>query len=241
MNYLILLSEAWRIFKRSRKQIKEYSGNADQICKQIIKDCWNGKYFQVSNGHFCEFYIRDFGWCIDSLLKLGYNKEVKQTLEYVMEIYSRQGLKTTITPRGKAVDFFNYAPDSLAYLLRSLRVSKFNIDKYRFFLEKEIKKCYNLCFNENTSLVKADKYFSSMKDEAKRRSSCYDNIMLAVISKEADNLKLTNPFSKYDIKSAIKKNFWNGEYFYDDIRRNKKITGDSNIIPFWMEILLIKR
>jgi hypothetical protein len=68
------LSEAWRIFNRSvyakKYGIKRYNGNAKEICRQIIKDCWNGRYFQVSNGHFCEFYIRDFGWCVESLLKL---------------------------------------------------------------------------------------------------------------------------------------------------------------------------
>ncbi len=82
------LSEALKILKRSRyvkkHGIKKYKGNANAICKQIIKDCWNGKYFQVSAGHFTSFYVRDFGWCVDSLMKLGYKKEVHKTLDYVL-------------------------------------------------------------------------------------------------------------------------------------------------------------
>ncbi len=237
------ISEAWRIFKRSRyvkkHGVKKYKGNAKKICKQIVKDCWNGKYFQVSAGHFSEFYIRDFGWCVDSLLKLGYDKKVKKTLAFVMSVYSKQGLKTTITPSGKSIDIFNYAPDSLAFLVRILRVAKAKdlIKKYKSFLIKETNKFHNLVIDKKIGLVKENKKFSSMKDEAKRKSSCYDNIMAAMLSDELDKLKLYNPLKKYDFKKLIKHMFWNGKYFIDDLRGNKEIVaGDANIFPFWSKV-----
>jgi len=237
------ISEAWRIFKRSRyvkkHGIKKYKGGADDICRKVVKDCWNGKYFQVSAGHFNEFYIRDFGWCVDSLLELGYKKKVLKALEYILEIYSNQGLKTTITPKGKAVDVFYYAPDSLAFLIRSLRVAKAKdlVEKYKDFLGKEVDKFYNLVIDKKTGLVKENKNFSSIKDEAKRRSSCYDNIMAAMLSNELDKLKLHNPLKKYDFKKVIKHMFWNGEYFIDDLGGNKEIVaGDANVFPFWSKV-----
>jgi hypothetical protein len=241
MPNLTHLSEAWRIFKRSvrvkRKGIKKYSGSAKEICGQIIKDCWNGRYFQTSSddGHFCEFYIRDFGWCVDSLLKLGYKKEVKKTLAYALEKYSRQRLTTTITPSGKCIDIFIYSPDSLAYLIRSLRAAEaFDlIKRYKDFLIKEIKRCFGLCFDKEKSLVRADKYFGAMKDEAKRSSSTYDNVMIAMLSDELNRLNFYNPFKEYDAKKAVKENLWNGEYFYDDLNKHNIVTGDSNVIPFW--------
>jgi hypothetical protein len=240
---LIYLSEAWRIFKRSRnvkkEGVKRYKGNARSICKQIVKDCWNGRYFQVSTGHFCEFYVRDFGWCVDSLIKLGYQEEVKKTLEYALKIYSEQGLKTTITPKGEAVDIFTYAPDSLAFLIRSLRVlgDKELIERYKDFLVEEINKFYEFVIEKETGLIRSDKYFSSIKDEAKRRSSCYDNIMAAVLSNELNKLKLHNPLKKYDYKKIIRHMFWNGEYFVDDLKGNKEIiAGDANVFPFWTEV-----
>ncbi|MEE9525461.1 MAG: hypothetical protein V3V78_02525 [Candidatus Woesearchaeota archaeon] len=246
------IPEAFRIYKRSlrvkRRGVKQYKGNADQICKQIVKDCWNGNYFQVSSGHFCQFYMRDFGFCIDSLLKLGYKKEVRKTLEYALEIYSKQGLKTTITPRGKAVDIFMYSPDSLAYLIRSLRVAKAKdlVDEYRPFLAKEVRKFFELVINKETGLVREDKHFGSMKDEAKRKGSCYDNIMAAMLSNELNNVGLFNPLKKYDLKKLIKHMFWNGEFFIDDMQGNKEIvTGDANVFPFWAGIfdnpVMIKR
>jgi hypothetical protein len=247
MNYLIALFEGIRIFKRSlrvkKKGVRRYKGSVKQICEQIIDDCWNGKYYQVSNGHFCEFYMRDFGWCIDSLLKLGYKKRVDLTLSHVLNVYSKDKLTTTITPRGKCVDLFCYSPDSLAYLLRSLRVAKVSglVSKYKLFLEKEILRCFNYCFDKDKSLVKSNLHLGSMKDESKRKSSTYDNVMLVVISREADLLKLKNPFFGYDIKSAIKKHLWNGKYFYDDLTKHHAVTGDSNIMPFFMEIFNDKK
>ncbi|MBR9691351.1 hypothetical protein GOV06_01060 [Candidatus Woesearchaeota archaeon] len=244
---LTCVSEAWRIFNRSRyvkKQgVKKYKGNADAICKQIVKDCWNGRYFQVSSGHFCQFYMRDFGWCIDSLLKLGYKKEVHKTLAYALSVYSKKELKTTITPNGKTVDVFAYAPDTLAYLIRSLRVSEAHdlVLKHRDFLIKEIDKFHKLVIDEKTGLVRIDRHFSSMKDESKRKSSCYDNIMAAMLSNELNKLKLYNPLKKYDFKKIIKHMFWTGNYFTDDLRGNKEIvTGDSNIIPFWTGVFTDK-
>ena len=245
---LTCIGEALRIFKRSlyvkKHGVKKYNGSADAICKQIVKDCWNERYFQVSTGHFCEFYIRDFGICIDSLLRLGYKKEIKQTLAYAMEIYSKQRLKTTITPRGKAVDIFMYSPDSLAFLIRSLRVAgaKDLILKYRDFLIKEIDKFHKLVVDKKTGLVREDRYFGGMKDEAKRRSSCYDNIMAAMLNNELNKLKLYNPLKKYNFKKNIKHMFWNGKYFIDDLRGSKEIvTGDANVFPFWTGVFTDKK
>ena len=58
--------------KKSIKGIKKYEGNAKEICEQIVNDCWNGKYFQPSNGHFNELWIRDLGWCSKSLVNQGF-------------------------------------------------------------------------------------------------------------------------------------------------------------------------
>jgi len=241
------LSEALRIFKRSqavkKHGIKKYKGNAEKICKQIVKDCWNGRYFQVSTGHFCQFYMRDFGFCVDSLLKLGYKKEVKKTLEYALSIYSKQGLKTTITPNGKAVDIFVYSPDTLTFLIRSLRAAEAHdlISKYKDFLIKEIDMFYRLVIDKESGLVRTDRYFGGIKDEAKRRSSCYDNCMVAMLNDELNRLKFYNPFKKYNFKEILTNMFWNGSYFIEDLRGNKKVvTGDSNIFPFWTGVLADK-
>ena len=75
----IFIGEGLRMFKRRRKYeqegFKPYEGNAKNICEQIVRNCYNKKenYFMTSLGHFCEYWSRDFGLCVESLKKLGYD------------------------------------------------------------------------------------------------------------------------------------------------------------------------
>ena len=239
---IVYLTEGARIFARSLRArllgVKRYKGNARQICSQIVKECFNGRYFQTSRGHFCEFYTRDFGWCVDSLIELGYNKEIKKTLEYALDVFSKNGkVATTISPSENAFDFPRYSVDSLPYLVRSLAVSnqKNIANKHKTFLNKEIKRFYNLVIDKKTGLVRKDKYFSSMKDHSLRKSSCYDNAFVWVLSESLKKFPfLINPFKKYDYKKLIFDNFWREEYFLDDLSGKKYVAGDANIIPFWL-------
>lgn len=232
--------EGLRVFRRSLKVkfkgIGHYGGDAEHICGQIVKDCWNGSYFQTSTGHFCEFYIRDFGWCIDSLIKLGYKKEARKTLEYALEKYSKnKSITTTITPSGKCVDVFAYSPDTIAFLIKSLNAigAADLIKKHKDLLNSEIKRFYDIVLDKNTGLVKNDVSFSSIKDNAKRKSSVYNNVMVAMLNNELKKTKLDNPLKKYDFQKILKKNFWTGSYFLDDMSGKDYVSGDANIFPFW--------
>ncbi|MFW5780385.1 MAG: hypothetical protein ACOCWI_02910 [Bacillota bacterium] len=245
------IKEGKRIFKRAKRVRKQglykYEGDADKICFQIIEDCWNGVYFMTSsyNGHFCEFYMRDFAWAVKALMQLGYEKKVKKTLEYALDKYSKDKLTTTINPEGKCVDIFDYSPDSIAYLIHSLKIANADelITKYKDFLQMEIKKCFDKCFDTNTSLMKKDAHFGSIKDSTFRYCSTYDNTMLAMMSKDLDILKLENPFQAYDIKKAMIENLWNKEkgYWYDDLSKYDIVTGDSNTFPYWTGVFTDKK
>lgn len=239
--------EALRIFQRKRvvakHGIKKYSGDAKTICKTIVDDCWNGDFFQASTGHFSLFYMRDFGICIKALLKLGYKKEVEKTLQFALAVYSRENrLSTTISTSGKGFDVFHYAPDTLAFLLYSLRISKATelVEIYRPFLEQQIQYFYRTVIDDNTGLVRCDKIFSTIKDNAKRRSCCYDNVCAAVVAGEAEKLKLINPLKQYDYQKLLKETFWTGSYFKDTADTDY-ICGDANTFPYWFSIFTDKK
>jgi len=228
--------ESLRIFKRALffKGYRRYPGNAEEICNQIVKECWNGRFFQASTGHFNQFYTRDFGICIEGLLKSGYKEEIKMTLKYALDIFKKHNkITTTITPKGKAIDVFSYTPESIAMVIRCLRVldDKELIVKYDDLINKEVNKAFSV-FDTKIGLLNNEK-FSSMKDNALRESSCYNNCMIAMLSKDLDKLKLNNPFKQHDIKNNIKREFWNGRYFYDDTRKKEYVAGDANVFPFW--------
>jgi hypothetical protein len=249
---LIYISESARMFLRrirvGFKGIQKYSGDANAICKQIIDSCYDKEknYFMVSNsrGHFCEFYARDFGWCTEALISLGYKKEVINTLSYTLHIYEKHGrIEQSISPKGRPFTFPNkYSPDALAFLIRSLRLVKASdlIKKYKSFLDNEIQSYYNLVIDKNTGLVRKDKTFSSMKDHALRHSSCYDNVITGMLSNDLQEIKsLDNPFKRYNYKKIIVNNFWNGDggYFLDDLSGSKFVCGDANVLPFWSGLI----
>ncbi|MFH1439454.1 MAG: hypothetical protein ABIG89_02740 [Candidatus Woesearchaeota archaeon] len=299
-----MLKEAIFILKRrlkGRKAIKKYKGSHAKICRQIINSCFNGLFFQISTGNFANFYIRDFGMCVRSLLKLGYKDEVYKTLTFALSNYAEHGkVTTTITPvisvfkanimtdksyqknaankkisekdyydfiwgrneHNHCRDFFDIAPDSLAFLLYSLRISqsKALVSAYKPFLKRELNRYFEIIVDKETGLVKNINnirknsknkgiYFSSIKDHAIRNSSCYDNCMLGMISAEAKKLKLfdqetENPFAKFNYTELIKKYFWDVKknrygYFKDDLNNNVP-TGDANVFPYWCGIFGIK-
>lgn len=238
--YYIAL-EGLRIFKGSiHKKIKgrkKYEGNAEEVCKQIITDCYNveNNYFMVSPGHFNQFYMRDFAMVCEALLNLGYEEEVKNTLVYVLERYSEADeITTQITPKGVPVNFPYYTPESLAYLVRCLKLlNDVNLlEKYKFFI---IRKTEELVNNELdvSGLLRQDKYYSSMKDHSKRKSSCYNNCLVAMLKKDLQELGWNNALNGINIKKAIAKSFWNTSYFYEDLTKEKMITGDANVFAFW--------
>tara|TARA_Y100000034_G_scaffold45090_1_gene55439 strand:- start:902 stop:1984 length:1083 start_codon:yes stop_codon:yes gene_type:complete len=235
------ITEGTRIFFTSWKARlfkKKYPGNAKKICKKIVKDCWNGRYFQTSTGNFSQFWTRDFFWVTKSLLDLGYQQEVQKTLRYAMNRFRQANkITTSLTPRGKAYDFPTYSVDSLPNIIHSMKLAKFNYYDYKDFLNKEIRKFYDKVIDKKTGLVKGNEHFSSMKDYSVRKSSCYDNCMVALLAKDLKGMKLVNPFKKFNYAKLIKDNFWNGNYFFDDLSKKEYVAGDANLFPFIMGII----
>lgn len=225
-----------RSLKVRLKGIKKYNGKPEQILRNIIDNCWNGRVFNASAGHFNLFYIRDFGISTQALINLGYKQKVVKTLSSALETYSRNNkITTTISKSKAAFDFPYYTPESVAYLLHSIRISGANdlVEKHKFFIEKEIRRAFFQSFDSERGIIKKDRFFSSMKDNALRNSSLYNNVMIAMLSKDIDYFKLYNPFKNYNLKKTIKDKFWNGSYFLDDLSGLDYVAGDANVFPYW--------
>lgn len=212
---------------------KIYERSAEQVVCRIISRCWNGRYFQASTGHFNCFYMRDFGLSTPALAARGYKDECEKTLKYALQRFRANNRITTTIEGRKARDYFDLAPDSLAFLLQSLRIinNRELVSEYAQFIESEAAR-YARAIAGPDGLVKPNMYFSSMRDCTRRSSSCYDNVMLAVASRELHRLKLRNPFD-YKYKDLIRDHFFNRSYFKDELGKDL-IGGDANIMPFFM-------
>ncbi|MFH1174593.1 MAG: hypothetical protein V1725_05635 [archaeon] len=220
-----------------RKGWKRYPGNAKRICTAIIRDCYDTKqhYFRTSTGHFCQFYARDFGMCCESLLKRGYAKQVHATLEYALLHFSAANkITTAITPDGVPFDYPRKGIDSLAFLIHALRMSKAKklVKQHSAFLEGQIKE-YAVLVRD--CLIRDDVFLSSINDSIRRASACYDNCMLAMLNQDCTILGLRHPFTT--TKEHILKEFWNGEYFFEDRTKKSIVSGDANVFPFWCGII----
>lgn len=230
-------ADAWHMFFASFSKYKKFDGDYQEICETIIRGCWNGRYFQTSSSGFSEFWMRDFAYCAESLVFLGYAKEVRETCSYALKHYEKFGaICTKISRNGQPVDIFYIAPDSLALLIRTF-IKTDNEDlahKYKTFLNSEIERYYETIVDETTGLVKSG-YFSSVKDHSIRQSSTYDNAMIAYLAKNLDELGLNNPFKKFDWVKKMREAFWTGSYFKDSIESDD-VTGDANTYPYWLEI-----
>lgn len=212
----------WRRFFGYHK----FKGSSKKICKQIIEKCWTGEYFTASCGHFKQFWMRDFGMFAKDLIDLGYFKKVKATTEFAFETYKNtEKVTTTIFPDGTVADVFDYAADSLPFLVHCLKLTRPDLIKSEF-IKQQAEIYFDKILSKETGLVKQGVYFSSAKDNTYRSSSTYDNIMACWLAKMLED-------ERYEkMKKLIKKELWNGFYFYDSLG-NETIAGDANVIPYW--------
>jgi hypothetical protein len=244
MSLLLAIWEGMRIYARARRVKREgfrrYAGSPERMCRAIIRDAYDEKngYFRVSSGHFCEFYVRDFAWCAPALVRLGYKSEVASTLRYALGRFEAQGQVTTmLTPSGRAFDFPCYGPDTLALLLKTIGDTKSEAlaREHRALLQREVDRFVRLALDEQLLLPRCGA-FTSMRDQAERERSCYDACMIALVAMQAPRLGLRFPVTFDAIKEKIMETYWNGTYFFSDAKRQPLVTGDANIVPFWMGI-----
>ncbi|MGM0609176.1 MAG: hypothetical protein ACQESP_12265 [Candidatus Muiribacteriota bacterium] len=246
--------------KRQIFGYKKIDENPEKICKKIITKCYkksskyNKKYFIVSEGHFKQFYSRDFGIFIEPLIKLGWKKECFSTLDYALKVFSENNKITTTISEDEPVDFFDYAVDSLPFILRTIRICLENgypekkIIKYKKFITLKIKEYKLKVYDEKTKLVKPNKYFSSARDHYKRKSSSYDNSAMIGAMEEINKINKIMGYRLFEkninikeSKNEFKKNLFNGKYFYADLDKKKHITSDANIFPFYWNIFNNKK
>lgn len=260
------LSEGFRIWRASSRRKRQgwkhypFAGKGGDsaikaICEGIIEDCWeenNGQgHYCASAGHFHQFYTRDFGIACEGLLGTKQGKErCIATLGYALDTFSKVNhVAVAVTPRGVVFDFPTFSPDSLAYLLRALRVceeaqaskTKALVASHKTFLEGQIKEWCEIVIAED-GFVRKGVHFGGMRDHAIRSSSCYDNALILVVKEEAKALGLRTPPIALTPALFVKE-FWHGTHLMDDRatdangKRIDRLSGDANVVPFWLGVV----
>ena len=214
---------------------------AEEICTNTLEQLWNGRILQTSLGHYPQFYARDFGMVVESLIDLGHKDACEATMTYALSHYKAAGEVTThLSITGKALSFPSvYSPDSLAYFLKSYRVVFGKLrPEDKAFLQEAVKKfCTTVLDKEGK--VKRQTHFGGMRDHAVRDASCYDTVMTAVVQRESKLLGLDFAHKDVDYAKMLIDDYWTGTHFKDDMS-NETMTADACIYPFWHSIITDK-
>lgn len=228
------------LYRRFFYRTRSISGSADTMCREIVQACWNGAFFQMSFGHFSQFWMRDFGIVAPSLIALGERKKVIATLRWALAQYRSAGrVATTIFPDGHCVDLPEQCVDSLPWLVLSLYAADAQslVEEFRPFLAKAIQQYAATTIDPRSGLVHAHKSYAELRDAVVYQSSMYANTMLLALVHCATNLGLTTPELDAVAPSAVViKKFWNGRYFNADIQTSA-FSAEANLFPFWLGIV----
>ncbi|QQG41807.1 MAG: hypothetical protein HYV90_00640 [Candidatus Woesebacteria bacterium] len=248
MNINFYINEGWHVLKRdlSKKEYKQHKGGGEQVCKQVVKDRWNGTFFEAGETIYNnQFWIRDFSLCLDGLINLGYKKQAKETLEWAIKNFAREDkIATTVTAEGEVVDLFHFSADSLPFLLSDLLKTKqrYLVEKHKKFINSQIEIYYKKVLDHQTNLIKNEP-FSTPKDVVMRTKTCVANSFMVFLSEllKNDFPELNNPFKNIDLVTPFINSFWNKEkkYFKNDLMDNEGdvVSADANIIPYYLGIV----
>jgi hypothetical protein len=219
---------------------KRYPGSVEAVCTGVIEDCWNGKHFMGSAGHFRQFWTRDLAMCTPALIRLGHRERVIQSWSWALERFERAGRITTTIYFGRyARDIYAYAVDSLPMLLWALRAADAGhlIHRYRDLLAREVERYYQTVYDPELGLARARGYFSSPRDCMTGRSTVFANTMLALLGRLlADQPVLPQPARGANVARKLVDHHWTGSHFRDALDRELP-SGDGNVWPFFLDVL----
>jgi len=233
------LNVAARSIWRGLRGWKRYDGSVEAICRSVLDDCWTGKYFAGSAGHFKQFWTRDLAMCTPALCNLGYRERVISSWEWALERFERAGrMATTIFYGRFPRDVYAYACDSLPLTLFALRAADcdYLIDRHRELFRREVARFHEIVFDPELGMARTSGYFSGPRDCMTGRSTVFANTMIALTAQLIDGDKrIPNPFAGHDVRDRMLQHHWTGEYFRDALCRDLP-SGDGNVWPFFFGV-----
>jgi hypothetical protein len=235
-----LRAEYRQITNRYFGHVERLDGDAREVCEQIIDRLWEGDFYRTSLGHFDFFWIRDFGTVCQSLVRLGYQQRVHQTLHWAMIHYRRSGHVTLcIDKSGHCFNAPGKSIDALPWLLHCLVVSGYELNKSDVrFLNRELRKFRKRYLDHNGN-IRQMKY-AEMRDAVMYDRSAYSVALVARLAACAETLELTwsTPVDHY--RQLLVTKYWNGHYFNADFT-NTAFSAECALFPFFLDIVTDER
>jgi hypothetical protein len=240
---LVLIGAGLRIVAKSLARglfgWKRYPGDAPSICERVIEDCWNGRFFAGSAGHFSQFWTRDLAMCTPALCRLGHGDRVRASWAWGLDRFEAAGRITTTIFGRHPRDVYDFGADSLPLLLYGLHEcgAEDLVHRHRGLLAREIDRYIERVFDPEQGLARAVGYFSGPRDCITGRSTVFANTMLALLRKliDAHGGLFVNRLRPYDLEGALRAHYWRGTFFRDSLDREIP-SGDANVWPFYFGV-----
>jgi hypothetical protein len=232
-----LRAEGRQIINRYFRDIDHFSGDARDICNQILDQLWQGDFYRTSLGHFNFFWMRDFGTVAKSLVKLGHTDKVHHTLRWALRWYRRANIVSTcIDKAGNCFEAPGRAIDTLPWLLHSIVVSDYTLNQSeQLFLQKQLRKFCKI-YLEHDGRIKSMK-FGEMRDAVIYDRSAYAQALVGRMAVCVKKLGLKGfPFTVDLYQSELMSEYWNGHYFNAD-RKTDAFSADCALFPFFLEVI----
>ena len=238
----LVRAEYRQLHNRYFGSIERFEGSAKEICTQIRDRLWEGDFYRTSLGHYDFFWMRDFGTVAESLVNLGQQDKVLHTLKWVMKHYRRANTITLCIDQ--AGNTFN-APakrsiDALPWLLHSLTVSKYQLNKSEHdFLQHQLKKYIKAYLEPETGDLLNVSY-AEMRDAVYYDRSAYSIALIARMAHCAKQLGLTAfRYDEEKYRKDLMDYYWNGDYFNAD-RSIKAYSSECALMPFFLHVITDK-
>jgi hypothetical protein len=232
---------------RVRRQLRghrRHPGDARAIVRSCIDDCWNGRTFTASPGHFDMFWTRDLSFSVPALLRVGEEERVHASLAYALDIWTKRKshITTTIHYFDRPGDVYEYGVDSLPLFLAALRTAGATdlVERHRGWLEAEIAHFTERVVDPATGLVRADRKYSAHRDTVTNRSNTYGNTMVGLLAKTVGETGWFESPLEHHFDGAygrlLVEHLWHGDRFRD-ATDDQTVSGEANVWPFYTGVV----
>ena len=226
---------------------KRHDGNAAEIVRACIDDCWDGTHYRASPGYFRQFWTRDLSFSAPALARTSpqHRERVLRSFDWAIRTWERRDshVTTTIHFFDQPVDVFDYGVDCLPLLMAALhRIGADDVlAEHRPWLERELRHFVDEVVDPATGMVRDDRKYSAHRDTIVNRCNAFGNSMVALLAMTVLDLGWDIPEPMVPLAQAPQRilldRFWDTRGFFRDSPGDTTPSGEGNIWPFWTGVI----
>ena len=247
---LIAAAYGVNLLVRARRGIlgrRRHGGDARQIIRAVIDECWDGTHYRASPGYFRQFWTRDISFSAPSLARISakHRERTIRSFNWAIRTWERQRshITTTIHFFDQPVDVFDYGVDCLPLLLAAIHRIRADelLETHRRWLEAEVLHYVEQVVDPQTGMVREDRKYSAHRDTIVNRCNAFGNSMVGLLAMTLADMGWDVPPALVPLavepQGILLDHFWDERGFFVDTPGDDAPSGEGNIWPFWTGVV----